>query len=192
MSEQEQLESVIKALDLQRGVLGNSAVDAAISALRARQAAIDGKTASIPPATDGERRSATVVFADLTGLTVLSESLDPEACAPSPTPASMPSSLAPPSVPGSSIAPAPRLASATSSGPCASRPFATPRNSGATWTGCSPSSGRRPPPSRDLGFPPRDREGPGDRSAFDRLKPSHGERFPPLPGPAKVAQAPRY
>jgi class 3 adenylate cyclase/tetratricopeptide (TPR) repeat protein len=106
-----QLEAAIAAQDGLRSVLGDAAVDTAISALRAQletlrsdesgrpqpawvpapEEALAQLQARVPAAladkarvtatgrrTDGERRNVTVLFADLSGFTALSERFDPE------------------------------------------------------------------------------------------------------------------
>ena len=100
------LEEAIASQEAQRAVLGNEVVDTTVSALRARIEALrSGPKPAAPAHPDteqllrslhghipkelvdkmmavgdikGERRQVTVLFADLTGYTALSESLDPE------------------------------------------------------------------------------------------------------------------
>ncbi len=67
------LQNAIQVLETQRPLLGDEAVDTAISAL-VRQ--ISELPVSEAPA--GERKLVTVLFADLSGFTALSEMLDPE------------------------------------------------------------------------------------------------------------------
>ena len=64
----------IAAIESQRSVLGDAMADAAIAPLRARLTAMDAPQAS-PSA---ERKQITVMFADLSGFTALSETADPE------------------------------------------------------------------------------------------------------------------
>jgi len=66
----------IAALDAQRALLGDAVVDAAIDAMR-RQAAQEA-TNPPEPASEAERRIVTVMFADVSGFTALSETLDAE------------------------------------------------------------------------------------------------------------------
>ena len=73
MSKESEIEASIRALEAQRSVLGDTIVDTAISALRERQA----KPAN-PLATVGERKLVTIVFADISGFTRMSETRDPE------------------------------------------------------------------------------------------------------------------
>ena len=100
------LEEAIAFQEAQRAVLGNEVVDTTVSALRAQIEALrSGRKPAAPAQPDteqllrslhghipkelvdkmmavgdikGERRQVTVLFADLTGYTALSESLDPE------------------------------------------------------------------------------------------------------------------
>lgn len=77
MNSSQQIELAIEALQNQRALLGDAAVDAAIGALRIQ-------LASRIPAQEqalrltGERKLVTVMFADISGFTALSEKLDPE------------------------------------------------------------------------------------------------------------------
>jgi class 3 adenylate cyclase len=70
-----QLERAIAGLEAQRALLGDAVVGPAIQALR-RQLADIRKPAA--PSLEGERKLVTVVFADISGFTALSEKLDPE------------------------------------------------------------------------------------------------------------------
>ncbi|MBN2389674.1 MAG: AAA family ATPase [Anaerolineae bacterium] len=79
--EYEQLEKAVTALESQRANLGNDVVDAALAPIREKLAALTS-----PPMGEieggqlrGERRLVTVMFADISGFTALSETLDPEA-----------------------------------------------------------------------------------------------------------------
>ena len=67
------IEDAIAALEAQRGVLGDAVVDAAQAPLRERLASRP-RSASL----EGELKLVTVMFADISGFTALSESLDPE------------------------------------------------------------------------------------------------------------------
>ena len=75
MSEREQLEQAIAALQAQRATLGDAAVDAALAGLRQKLAALDESSL---PALAGERKLVTIMFADISGFTALSEKMDPE------------------------------------------------------------------------------------------------------------------
>jgi class 3 adenylate cyclase len=82
MSDRQEIEQAIGALEAQRLILGDAATDAALDGLRQRLADLTGesKQGSIPaPETQGERRIVTVLFCDVTGSTALAESMDPEA-----------------------------------------------------------------------------------------------------------------
>jgi class 3 adenylate cyclase/tetratricopeptide (TPR) repeat protein len=75
--ERERLEKAIAALESQRGVLGGTVVDSAVGPLRKRLQ--EGSAAASGAARlEGERKLVTVMFADLSGFTALSEALDPE------------------------------------------------------------------------------------------------------------------
>ncbi|MGB8645214.1 MAG: adenylate/guanylate cyclase domain-containing protein [Anaerolineae bacterium] len=89
MTEREQLEQIIGAIEAQRSVLGDAAVDAAVAVLQQKRAALEtiqppaqaaSETAQSPslPA-QAERKTVTIMFADLSGFTALSEQMDPEA-----------------------------------------------------------------------------------------------------------------
>jgi predicted ATPase/class 3 adenylate cyclase len=81
MTEIEQLERAITALEAQRALLGDTVVDAARSGLVKRLAALRAPLASTnqtATSEPGERKLVTVMFADISGFTALSEKLDPE------------------------------------------------------------------------------------------------------------------
>ena len=81
MNEREKLALSIATLEQQRATLGDSAVDTVIAGLRQKLAEIQAETAPPAPAkksTAGERKLVTIMFADLSGFTALSEKLDPE------------------------------------------------------------------------------------------------------------------
>ena len=69
----EQLEAGMAALEAQRGALGDAVVDAALISMRQRLA---GLRAQARPAQ--QRKLATVLFADVSGFTALSETIDAE------------------------------------------------------------------------------------------------------------------
>ena len=79
MTESEQLERAIAALETQRIVLGDAVVDAALGPMRRQLAELKRVEHTPPPAFEGERKQVTVMFADISGFTALSETLDPEA-----------------------------------------------------------------------------------------------------------------
>lgn len=72
MSEEERLERAIRALEAQRGDLGSSVVDTATEQLREKLVQL--KTLG----SQEERRLVTILFADVSGFTALSERMDPE------------------------------------------------------------------------------------------------------------------
>lgn len=67
------LENTIAAIEAHRGALGDLAADTALDLLRERLA-----TLIRPDAAPDERKRVTVLFADVSGYTALSENLDPE------------------------------------------------------------------------------------------------------------------
>ncbi|MBI1879683.1 MAG: AAA family ATPase, partial [Chloroflexi bacterium] len=84
MNEIEQLEQAIAALEAQRALLGDAVADVAIAPLREKLAAL--QTPSPSPHTRGmpqepteqQRKQVTVLFADVSGFTAMSETMDPE------------------------------------------------------------------------------------------------------------------
>jgi class 3 adenylate cyclase/tetratricopeptide (TPR) repeat protein len=77
MTEREELEKAMAALDQQRAVLGDSAVDAALAGLQSKLATV-GKGEPGLPGLAGERRVVTALFCDVKGSTAMAEKLDPE------------------------------------------------------------------------------------------------------------------
>ena len=76
-TEREQLESVIRGIEAQRGLLGDALVAAGVAPLRARLAALaDGTPADDAP--EQSLRLVTILFLDVVGSTQLSQTLDPE------------------------------------------------------------------------------------------------------------------
>lgn len=77
MDEREQLEQAITALEAQRALLGEAVVETALAPLRQKLAAL-----AAPPETaavaEQQRKQVTVLFADVSGFTALSETLDAE------------------------------------------------------------------------------------------------------------------
>ncbi len=81
MTEIEQFEQTIAALEGQRAVLGDAVVDAARAGLSQRLAALRKVPPPIrkdPRSESGERKLVTVMFADISGFTAPSEKMDPE------------------------------------------------------------------------------------------------------------------
>jgi class 3 adenylate cyclase len=76
MNEIQQLENAIKALETQRAVLGDAIVNVTLEPLRHKLEAL--KKAQQQSISNDERKLVTVMFADLSGFTALSEKLDPE------------------------------------------------------------------------------------------------------------------
>lgn len=74
MSELDQLRQAIAALETQRAVLGDAIVDAALSPMREKLAAL---TAQETPA-DPQLKYLTILFTDIAGSTRLTQGLDPE------------------------------------------------------------------------------------------------------------------
>ena len=83
MVEHVQLEQAIKALEAQRAILGNEAVEAALVGLRQKLAELERAETqrSSQPAfsLSGERKLVTIMFADISGFTAMAETMDPEA-----------------------------------------------------------------------------------------------------------------
>ncbi len=73
MSEKEKLEQAIAALEAQRSILGDEAVNTSISALREKLNSLE-----VRKTTEEQRKQVTVLFADISGFTAMSEKLDAE------------------------------------------------------------------------------------------------------------------
>jgi class 3 adenylate cyclase/tetratricopeptide (TPR) repeat protein len=73
MSEREKLEQAIAALEAQRAVLGDAAVDTSIAALKEKLVALEEPAHAAP-----QRKQITVLFADVHGFTAMSETMDAE------------------------------------------------------------------------------------------------------------------
>jgi class 3 adenylate cyclase/tetratricopeptide (TPR) repeat protein len=74
MTEREQLEQAIATLDGQRAILGDAVVDAALAPMRAKLAELKAQAT----APEQKRKQVTVLFADVSGFTAMSETLDAE------------------------------------------------------------------------------------------------------------------
>jgi class 3 adenylate cyclase/tetratricopeptide (TPR) repeat protein len=79
MTEREQLEQAIAHMEAQRATLGDAVVDAALEPMRKQLAELEQAQRASAPALRGERKLVTVMFADISGFTALSERMDPEA-----------------------------------------------------------------------------------------------------------------
>ncbi len=77
--EYRQLDQSIAAIEAQRFVLGNEVVEAALGPMRRQLAELELAEDQPTLALEGERKLVTVMFADFSGFTSLSEKLDPEA-----------------------------------------------------------------------------------------------------------------
>lgn len=77
MSERQELEKAMAALDGQRTVLGDAAVEAALDGLKQKLSAL-GEQEPTSPTLAGERRVVTILFCDVKGSTAMAEKLDPE------------------------------------------------------------------------------------------------------------------
>ena len=75
MTDKQQLEAGIDALEAQRAALGDAVVDAAIGGLRSKLAALQARLASEPAQT---LRQVSILFLDAVGSTALGAHLDPE------------------------------------------------------------------------------------------------------------------
>ena len=77
MADRRQLEQSIQALEGQRALLGDAVVDSSLAVLREKLAALN-QSAVAQSEQAGERKLVTVMFADISGFTALSERVDPE------------------------------------------------------------------------------------------------------------------
>ena len=76
MNEIEQLKQAISAIEVQRSSLGDAVVEAALGPMREKLATLEGKSAQ--PQESQQRKQVTVLFADVSGFTKMSEQLDHE------------------------------------------------------------------------------------------------------------------
>jgi len=74
MTEHEQLEQAIASLESQRAILGDAVVDASIAALHEKLAALE------PEPTAGQHKQVTVLFADVSSFTAMSETIGRRRC----------------------------------------------------------------------------------------------------------------
>ncbi len=80
MTERQQIETGIQALQAQRSLLGDAVVEMALAPLRARLSALDVAALGVVVHATAEQqlKQATVLFTDVVGSTTLSQHLDPE------------------------------------------------------------------------------------------------------------------
>lgn len=74
MSEREQLEQAILVLEGQRAILGDAVVEAALRSIREKLAGLQ----EAAPSSEQQRKQATILFADISNLNALSETMDVE------------------------------------------------------------------------------------------------------------------
>jgi class 3 adenylate cyclase len=77
MTQRQDIEQAIVALEARRDTLSEAVVEASLAALRQQLITLTNREASIS-ALRGERKQVTVMFADISGFTAMSEKLDPE------------------------------------------------------------------------------------------------------------------
>jgi class 3 adenylate cyclase len=77
MTRRQDIEQAIVTLETQRPALGDQIVETSLAALRQQLASIDRRELS-PSPHRAERKQVTVMFADISGFTAMSEKLDPE------------------------------------------------------------------------------------------------------------------
>src|SRR5262245_1457699 len=77
MTDRKQLEDSVVALESQRAILGDAVVDSSIAILREKLVALSQSVVTQSEQA-GERKLVTVMFADISGFTALSEKNDPE------------------------------------------------------------------------------------------------------------------
>ena len=72
-TEIDQLKTGMAALEAQRAILGDAIVDSALGPMREKLAALEAQSRA-----DQQRKQATVLFADVSGFTAMSETMDAE------------------------------------------------------------------------------------------------------------------
>lgn len=75
MNEIDELKQAIAALEAQRAVLGNDVVEVALTPLREK---LENLQAAKHPSLERQRKQISVLFADVSGFTAMSETMDPE------------------------------------------------------------------------------------------------------------------
>ena len=80
MLDRQDIEQTISAIIAHRQVLGETVVETSLAALR-QQLADQTERPVNPADLSGERKQVTVMFADISGFTAMSEKLDPRKCA---------------------------------------------------------------------------------------------------------------
>jgi class 3 adenylate cyclase len=77
MTRRQDIEQAIVALESQRALLGDQVVETSLAALRQQLSQMDPSEPAASPH-QAERKQVTVMFADISGFTAMSEKLDPE------------------------------------------------------------------------------------------------------------------
>ena len=78
MTNPQQIDQAIECLEANRTILGDSVVDTSKEALRSWLRSLTKQPRFLPSDLSGERKQVTVMFADISGFTAMSEKLDPE------------------------------------------------------------------------------------------------------------------
>jgi class 3 adenylate cyclase/tetratricopeptide (TPR) repeat protein len=78
MDDEEKIEQAISGLEQQRSLLGDAVVDAALAGLREQLARLRRRDDSATVDLSGERKLVTILFADISGFTAMSDVMDSE------------------------------------------------------------------------------------------------------------------
>lgn len=78
MTEREEIEQAIASLEEQRTILGDTVVDTSIAALRQKLISLEMTAPDAQALSEQQRKLITVLFADVSGYTAMSEDMDPE------------------------------------------------------------------------------------------------------------------